>query len=253
MFEGIIPNLERYRETDSVAVREELSKYQNNQPCPSCDGTRLRREARHVRIGTGDYARGIFEISGWLLRDALGYFDGLSLDGAKREIADKVIKEIVARLTFLNNVGPRLPVARAQRGNPVGGEAQRIRLASQIGSGLTGVMYVLDEPSIGLHQRDNDRLIATLKHLRDLGNSVIVVEHDEDMIRTADYVVDMGPGAGEHGGVIVAEGTPKQVQSNPQSLTGQYRSASARSSTRTSGWPPIPSGCCASSTRTATT
>lgn len=223
VFEGIIPNLERrYRETDSVAVREELSKYQNNQPCPSCDGTRLRREARFVRIGTGDHARAIYEISGWPLRDALGYFDGLTLEGAKREIADKVIKEIVARLTFLNNVGLDYLSLERSAETLSGGEAQRIRLASQIGSGLTGVMYVLDEPSIGLHQRDNDRLIATLKHLRDLGNSVIVVEHDEDMIRTADYVVDMGPGAGEHGGVVVAEGTPKQVQANPQSLTGQY-------------------------------
>jgi len=203
-------------------VREELSKYQNNQPCPSCEGTRLRREARHVRVGAGDYARGIYEISGWPLRDALGYFAGLSLDGAKREIADKVIQEIVARLTFLNNVGLDYLSLERSAETLSGGEAQRIRLASQIGSGLTGVMYVLDEPSIGLHQRDNDRLIATLKHLRDLGNSVIVVEHDEDMIRTADYVVDMGPGAGEHGGVVVAEGTPKQVQSNPQSLTGQY-------------------------------
>jgi excinuclease ABC subunit A len=164
-----------------------------------------------------------------------------------------VIKEIVARLTFLNNVGLDYLSLERSAETLSGGEAQRIRLASQIGSGLTGVMYVLDEPSIGLHQRDNDRLIATLKHLRDLGNSVIVVEHDEDMIRTADYVVDMGPGAGVHGGVIVAEGTPKQVQANPQSLTGQYLSASARSSIRTSGSRPIPSGCCASPTRTATT
>ena len=160
--------------------------------------------------------------SGWPLRDALGYFEGLTLEGAKREIADKVIKEIVARLTFLNNVGLDYLSLERSAETLSGGEAQRIRLASQIGSGLTGVMYVLDEPSIGLHQRDNDRLIATLKHLRDLGNSVIVVEHDEDMIRTADYVVDMGPGAGEHGGTVVAEGTPKQVQANPQSLTGQY-------------------------------
>ncbi|WP_179401246.1 excinuclease ABC subunit UvrA [Burkholderia guangdongensis] len=225
VFEGIIPNLERrYRETDSVAVREELAKYQNNQPCPTCDGTRLRREARFVRIGAGGDARAIFEISGWPLRDALGYFSALSLDGAKREIADKVIKEIVARLTFLNNVGLDYLSLERSAETLSGGEAQRIRLASQIGSGLTGVMYVLDEPSIGLHQRDNDRLISTLKHLRDLGNSVIVVEHDEDMIRTADYVVDMGPGAGEHGGSVVAEGTPKQVQSDADSLTGQYLS-----------------------------
>ncbi|HEY4297839.1 MAG TPA: excinuclease ABC subunit UvrA, partial [Paraburkholderia sp.] len=225
VFEGIIPNLERrYRETDSVAVREELAKYQNNQPCPACAGTRLRREARFVRIGADGDARGIFEISGWPLRDALGYFQTLRLEGSKREIADKVVKEIVARLMFLNNVGLDYLSLERSAETLSGGEAQRIRLASQIGSGLTGVMYVLDEPSIGLHQRDNDRLIATLKHLRDLGNSVIVVEHDEDMIRMADYVVDMGPGAGEHGGMVIAEGTPKQVQANAASMTGQYMS-----------------------------
>ncbi|WP_248321092.1 excinuclease ABC subunit UvrA [Caballeronia sp. Sq4a] len=224
-FEGIIPNLERrYRETDSTAVREELAKYQNNQPCPACEGTRLRREARFVKVGSGDQARGIYEVSGWPLRDTLGYFQTLRLDGAKGEIADKVIKEIVARLSFLNNVGLDYLSLERSAETLSGGEAQRIRLASQIGSGLTGVMYVLDEPSIGLHQRDNDRLIDTLKHLRDIGNSVIVVEHDEDMIRMADYVVDMGPGAGEHGGVIVAEGTPLQVQKDPNSITGQYLS-----------------------------
>jgi excinuclease ABC subunit A len=222
-FEGIIPNLERrYRETDSTAVREELAKYQNNQPCPACEGTRLRREARNVKVGSGDDARGIFEVSGWPLRDTLGYFQTLRLEGAKREIADKVVKEIVARLSFLNNVGLDYLSLERSAETLSGGEAQRIRLASQIGSGLTGVMYVLDEPSIGLHQRDNDRLIGTLKHLRDIGNSVIVVEHDEDMIRMADYVVDMGPGAGEHGGVIVAQGTPMQVQNDPNSMTGQY-------------------------------
>ncbi len=224
-FEGIILNLERrYRETDSTAVREELAKYQNNQPCPACDGTRLRREARFVKVGAQDQARGIYEINDWPLRDALGYFQTLRLDGAKGEIADKIVKEIVARLSFLNNVG--LDYLSLERSTETlsGGEAQRIRLASQIGSGLTGVMYVLDEPSIGLHQRDNDRLIDTLKHLRDIGNSVIVVEHDEDMIRMADYVVDMGPGAGEHGGVIVAQGTPDQVQKDANSITGQYLS-----------------------------
>jgi len=224
-FEGIIPNLERrYRETDSAAVREELAKYQNNQPCPACDGTRLRREARFVKIGTGEHARGIYEVSGWPLRDTLGYFESLRLEGSKAEIADKVVKEIVARLSFLNNVGLDYLSLERSAETLSGGEAQRIRLASQIGSGLTGVMYVLDEPSIGLHQRDNDRLIDTLKHLRDIGNSVIVVEHDEDMIRMADYVVDMGPGAGEHGGVIVAQGTPNQVQKDPNSITGQYLS-----------------------------
>ncbi|MGN6319395.1 excinuclease ABC subunit UvrA [Trinickia sp.] len=229
VFEGIIPNLERrYRETDSAAVREELAKYQNNQACPSCDGTRLRREARFVRLGIDGDARAIYEVSGWPLRDTLGYFQTLKLEGAKKEIGEKVVKEIVARLMFLNNVGLDYLSLERSADTLSGGEAQRIRLASQIGSGLTGVMYVLDEPSIGLHQRDNDRLIATLKHLRDLGNSVIVVEHDEDMIRMADYVVDMGPGAGEHGGMIIAEGTPKQVQKDPASLTGQYLAGQLR-------------------------
>ncbi|MFP6556986.1 excinuclease ABC subunit UvrA [Paraburkholderia sp. B3] len=233
VFEGIIPNLERrYRETDSVAVREELAKYQNNQPCPHCEGTRLRREARFVRIGSNagsnEDARAIYEVSGWPLRDALGYFQTLRLEGAKREIADKVVKEIVARLMFLNNVGLDYLSLERSAETLSGGEAQRIRLASQIGSGLTGVMYVLDEPSIGLHQRDNDRLIATLKHLRDLGNSVIVVEHDEDMIRMADYVVDMGPGAGEHGGMVIAQGTPGEVEHDPASMTGQYLSGTRR-------------------------
>ncbi|MDE2287790.1 MAG: excinuclease ABC subunit UvrA [Burkholderiales bacterium] len=222
-FEGIIPSLERrYRETDSLAVREELAKYQNNRPCPDCDGTRLRREARFVKIGDGPKARAIYEINVWPLRETLGYFHTLTLTGAKRDIAEKIIKEIVARLTFLNNVGLDYLSLERSADTLSGGEAQRIRLASQIGSGLTGVMYVLDEPSIGLHQRDNDRLIATLKHLRDLGNSVIVVEHDEDMIRASDYVVDMGLGAGEHGGKVIAEGTPGQIAAHDVSLTGQY-------------------------------
>ncbi|HEV3104351.1 MAG TPA: excinuclease ABC subunit UvrA [Trinickia sp.] len=229
VFEGIIPNLERrYRETDSAAVREELAKYQNNQACPSCEGSRLRREARFVRLGANGDARAIFEVSGWPLRDTLGYFQTLLLDGAKRDIGEKVVKEIIARLTFLNNVGLDYLSLERSADTLSGGEAQRIRLASQIGSGLTGVMYVLDEPSIGLHQRDNDRLIATLKHLRDLGNSVIVVEHDEDMIRMADYVVDMGPGAGEHGGMIIAEGTPTEVQADAASITGQYLAGARR-------------------------
>ncbi|PTB21262.1 excinuclease ABC subunit UvrA [Trinickia symbiotica] len=229
VFEGIVPNLERrYRETDSAAVREELAKYQNNQPCPSCDGSRLRREARFVRLGANGDARAIYEVSGWPLRDTLGYFQTLKLDGAKREIGEKVVKEIVARLMFLNNVGLDYLSLERSADTLSGGEAQRIRLASQIGSGLTGVMYVLDEPSIGLHQRDNDRLIATLKHLRDLGNSVVVVEHDEDMIRMADYIVDMGPGAGEHGGMIIAQGTPVEVEGDPASMTGQYLSGTRR-------------------------
>ena len=228
-FEGIIPNLERrYKETDSIAVREELAKYQNNQQCPECHGTRLRREARFVKIGEADQARGIYEINGWPLRDALTYFLTLNMHGAKREIADKIVQEITARLNFLNNVGLDYLSLERSADTLSGGEAQRIRLASQIGSGLTGVMYVLDEPSIGLHQRDNDRLIGTLKHLRDLGNSVLVVEHDEDMIRASDYVVDIGPGAGVHGGQIIAEGTPKQVEQSPASLTGEYLSGKRR-------------------------
>ncbi|VVD90761.1 excinuclease ABC subunit UvrA [Pandoraea fibrosis] len=228
-FEGIIPNLERrYRETDSVAVREELAKYQNNRACPDCEGSRLRREARFVKVGEGPQARAIYEIGNLPLRDALGYFHELVLHGAKREIADKIVKEIVARLSFLNNVGLDYLSLERSADTLSGGEAQRIRLASQIGSGLTGVMYVLDEPSIGLHQRDNDRLIGTLKHLRDLGNSVIVVEHDEDMILASDYVVDMGLGAGIHGGTVIAQGSPQQIEQAPESLTGQYLSGARR-------------------------
>ncbi|MBN4664508.1 excinuclease ABC subunit UvrA [Pandoraea nosoerga] len=228
-FEGIIPNLERrYRETDSVAVREELAKYQNNRACPDCEGSRLRREARFVKVGEGPQARAIYEIGNLPLREALGYFHELVLHGAKREIADKIVKEIVARLSFLNNVGLDYLSLERSADTLSGGEAQRIRLASQIGSGLTGVMYVLDEPSIGLHQRDNDRLIGTLKHLRDLGNSVIVVEHDEDMILASDYVVDMGLGAGVHGGTVIAQGSPEQIERAPESLTGQYLSGARR-------------------------
>ncbi|WP_428852252.1 excinuclease ABC subunit UvrA [Imbroritus primus] len=228
-FEGIIPNLERrYRETDSIAVREELAKYQNNRPCPSCEGTRLRREARHVKVGEGEQARAIYEINTLPLRDAMTYFLTLELHGAKREIADKIVKEISARLNFLNNVGLDYLSLERSADTLSGGEAQRIRLASQIGSGLTGVMYVLDEPSIGLHQRDNDRLIETLKHLRDIGNSVLVVEHDEDMIRASDYVVDIGPGAGVHGGMIVAQGTPAQIQKAAHSATGQFMAGTRR-------------------------
>ena len=191
-------------------VREELAKYLNTRPCPECEGTRLRREARHVKVGTGD-ERAIYEVCALPLRDGLAFFRGLELPGAKRAIADKIVKEIVARLTFLNNVGLDYLSLDRSAETLSGGEAQRIRLASQIGSGLTGVMYVLDEPSIGLHQRDNERLLATLKHLRDLGNTVIVVEHDEEAIRAADHVVDMGPGAGEHGGQVVAQGTPEEI------------------------------------------
>jgi len=222
-FEGIVANFERrYRETDSMTVREELARYQNMRSCPDCSGTRLRREARFVKVGDGQQARAIYEISALPLRAAKDYFESLELKGAKKEIADKIVKEIGSRLRFLNDVGLDYLSLERSADTLSGGEAQRIRLASQIGSGLTGVMYVLDEPSIGLHQRDNDRLIATLKHLRDLGNSVLVVEHDEDMIRSADYVIDIGPGAGIHGGQVVAIGTPAEVENNPASLTGDY-------------------------------
>lgn len=224
-FEGIVANFERrYRETDSMTVREELAKYQNNKPCPDCNGTRLRTEARHVKVGQDKHARAIYEISSLPLGKALSYFNDLELKGAKKEIAGKIISEISSRLKFLNDVGLDYLSLERSADTLSGGEAQRIRLASQIGSGLTGVMYVLDEPSIGLHQRDNDRLINTLKHLRDLGNSVLVVEHDEDMIRASDYVIDIGPGAGVHGGQIVAQGTPDEIEKNPNSLTGAYLS-----------------------------
>src|ERR1700674_2162035 len=222
-FEGIIPNLERrYRETDSIMVREELAKYLNSKPCPECDGTRLKREARHVKVGPVGNERAIFEVSSWPLKRTGEFFRGLKLEGQRQAIADKIVKEIVSRLQFLNNVGLDYLSLDRSAETLSGGEAQRIRLASQIGSGLTGVMYVLDEPSIGLHQRDNERLLTTLKHLRDLGNSVIVVEHDTDAILSADHVVDMGPGAGEHGGHIVAQGTPDDIRSAEHSLTGQY-------------------------------
>jgi excinuclease ABC subunit A len=222
-FEGIIPNLERrYRETDSIMVREELAKYLNSKPCPECDGTRLKREARHVKVGPVGNERAIFEVSSWPLKRTGEFFRGLKLEGQRQAIADKIVKEIISRLQFLNNVGLDYLSLDRSAETLSGGEAQRIRLASQIGSGLTGVMYVLDEPSIGLHQRDNARLLTTLKHLRDLGNSVIVVEHDTEAILSADHVVDMGPGAGEHGGHIVAQGTPDDIRNAEHSLTGQY-------------------------------
>ena len=220
-YEGVIPNMtRRYHETDSTTVREELAKYLNSQTCPSCAGTRLRTEARHVKVG----GKNIHEVCEVPLKQALTFFETIKLQGQKLAIADKIVKEISSRLKFLTNVGLEYLSLSRSAETLSGGEAQRIRLASQIGSGLTGVMYVLDEPSIGLHQRDNDRLLETLKRLRDIGNSVIVVEHDQDAIMAADYVVDIGPGAGEHGGQIVAEGTPAEIQSNPNSLTGQYLS-----------------------------
>ena len=218
-FEGIVNNLERrYKETDSPTVREELAKYLNSCSCPECKGTRLRVEARHVRVAD----RTIYELNALPLKQALTFFRNVTLPGNKQAIAEKIVQEIANRLTFLNNVGLDYLSLERSAETLSGGESQRIRLASQIGSGLTGVMYVLDEPSIGLHQRDNDRLLDTLKRLRDMGNSVIVVEHDEDAIRSADFVVDMGPGAGEHGGLVVAQGTPQEVCANPQSLTGDY-------------------------------
>ena len=222
-FEGILPNMERrFRETDSVAVREELSRYRSMQNCPDCKGTRLRSEARNVKLGEGAQARAIFEVSHSTLRESFDYFSTLKLQGSKAEIADKVVREIGLRLKFLNDVGLNYLSLDRSAETLSGGESQRIRLASQIGSGLTGVMYVLDEPSIGLHQRDNARLIGTLKHLRDIGNSVIVVEHDEDMIHAADHVIDMGLGAGIHGGRVIAQGSYDEVKGNKESLTGQY-------------------------------
>ncbi|MGE0113167.1 excinuclease ABC subunit UvrA [Aquabacterium sp.] len=230
-FEGIIPNFERrFKETDSSAVREELARYQQPKACPACHGTRLRTEARHVKLQdarTGD-TRPIYEIAHATLAEAQHYFDHLHLQGAKAEIAAKVVNEIRSRLRFLNDVGLNYLSLDRSADTLSGGEAQRIRLASQIGSGLTGVMYVLDEPSIGLHQRDNDRLIGTLQHLRNLGNSVLVVEHDEDMIRAADHVIDMGPGAGVHGGHVLAQGTPEEVMANPNSITGRYLARALR-------------------------
>jgi excinuclease ABC subunit A len=247
-FEGVITNFERrYRETDSSAVREELARYRAVQPCPSCQGTRLRQEARHVYIvgaptaeGEAPTRKAIYEVSRITLRESFEYFSTLKMQGAKAEIADKVVREIGLRLKFLNDVGLNYLSLDRSAETLSGGESQRIRLASQIGSGLTGVMYVLDEPSIGLHQRDNDRLIGTLKHLRDIGNSVLVVEHDEDMIRAADHVIDMGPGAGIHGGRVMAQGTFSEVQANPNSLTGQYLAGTLKIAVPTHRTPWLP-------------
>lgn len=220
-FEGVLNNLERrYRETESDMVREDLAKYLNMQPCPSCEGSRLRRDARHVFVADSTLP----DIVRKPIGQCLAYFEELKLEGKQAEIADKILKEIRERLSFLVNVGlDYLSLAR-NADTLSGGEAQRIRLASQIGAGLVGVMYILDEPSIGLHQRDNERLLQTLEHLKNLGNTVIVVEHDEDAVRLADYVIDIGPGAGVHGGEVIAAGTPQQVMDNPNSITGQYLS-----------------------------
>ncbi|MEF2484750.1 excinuclease ABC subunit UvrA [Vibrio mimicus] len=220
-FEGILHNLERrYRDTESNSVREELAKYISNKPCSSCDGTRLKIEARNVFINDTALPT-IVELS---IADALTFFQELKLEGQRAQIAEKVMKEINDRLQFLVNVGLNYLNLSRSAETLSGGEAQRIRLASQIGAGLVGVMYVLDEPSIGLHQRDNERLLQTLTHLRNLGNTVLVVEHDEDAIRMADHVIDIGPGAGVHGGMVVAEGNVDEIIANPNSLTGQYLS-----------------------------
>lgn len=224
-FEGVLNNMERrYRETESSAVREELAKYISNRPCASCGGTRLRREARHVYVENTTLP----EIADYSIGHAMSFFQNLKLSGQRAKIAEKVLKEIGDRLKFLVNVGLNYLTLSRSAETLSGGEAQRIRLASQIGAGLVGVMYVLDEPSIGLHQRDNDRLLETLIHLRDLGNTVIVVEHDEDAIRAADHIIDIGPGAGVHGGEIVAQGTLEDIVNNPNSLTGKFLSGERR-------------------------
>ncbi|ENM5893977.1 excinuclease ABC subunit UvrA [Vibrio mimicus] len=224
-FEGILHNLERrYRDTESNSVREELAKYISNKPCSSCDGTRLKIEARNVFINDTALPT-IVELS---IADALTFFQELKLEGQRAQIAEKVMKEINDRLQFLVNVGLNYLNLSRSAETLSGGEAQRIRLASQIGAGLVGVMYVLDEPSIGLHQRDNERLLQTLTHLRNLGNTVLVVEHDEDAIRMADHVIDIGPGAGVHGGMVVAEGNVDEIIANPNSLTGQYLSGAKK-------------------------
>lgn len=220
-FEGIIPNFERrYRDTESDYVREELSKYLINKPCETCEGTRLCKPARFVFIDN----KNLPDVVSWPIDKALVFFEALRLPGYRGEIATKILKELTSRLRFLVDVGLEYLNLGRSAETLSGGEAQRIRLASQIGSGLVGVMYILDEPSIGLHQRDNERLLRTLHHLRDLGNSVIVVEHDEDAIMTADYVIDLGPGAGVHGGYVVAQGTPKEIMKEAKSLTGRYLS-----------------------------
>ena len=220
-FEGILPNMERrFRETESSMVREELAKYMSSQPCPECDGTRLRKDARHVLI-EGANLPSITEMT---VARAADYFGSLKLAGKQAKIAEKVLKELQDRLKFLVDVGLNYLTLSRSADTLSGGEAQRIRLASQIGAGLVGVMYILDEPSIGLHQRDNTRLLNTLFHLRDLGNTVIVVEHDEEAIVSADHIIDIGPGAGVHGGEIVAEGPLSAIKKSAASLTGKYLS-----------------------------
>src|SRR5215475_7907077 len=218
-FEGILPNLERrYRETESLTVREELAKYLGTRPCPDCGGTRLNRAARFIFVAE----RSLPETAHMTVGSALEFFGSLNLAGWRGEVAAKIVKDVAQRLRFLVDVGLDYLTLDRSAETLSGGEAQRIRLASQVGSGLTGVMYILDEPSIGLHQRDNQRLLGTLKQLRNIGNTVIVVEHDEEAILEADHVIDLGPGAGVHGGHIVAQGTPREIIANPSSITGQY-------------------------------
>src|SRR5512137_1161998 len=220
-FEGVLVNLERrWRESDSEHVREELEKYMNVMPCPACQGARLKKESLFIRVGE----RNIREVTALAIRDCLAFFADLRLSEKEAEIARRILKEIRERLNFLANVGLDYLSLDRTAGTLSGGEGQRIRLATQIGSSLVGVLYILDEPSIGLHQRDNARLLATLKHLRDIGNTVLVVEHDEETIMEADHVIDMGPGAGVHGGEVVAQGTPREIMENPASLTGRYLS-----------------------------
>ncbi|MDA3978925.1 excinuclease ABC subunit UvrA [Gallibacterium sp. AGMB14963] len=220
-FEGVLNNMaRRYKETESMSVREELAKYISDRPCQDCHGSRLKEEARHVFIGDTTLP----QISEMSIGDALRYFEQLNFEGQKAKIAEKILKEIKERLQFLVNVGLEYLSLSRSAETLSGGEAQRIRLASQIGAGLVGVMYVLDEPSIGLHQRDNERLLNTLLHLRNLGNTVIVVEHDEDAILTADHIIDIGPGAGVHGGSVVAQGTAQEIMQDPNSLTGRFLS-----------------------------
>src|SRR5262249_59448338 len=224
-FEGIVPNLtRRYRETESPMVREELARYLGVRPCPECHGTRLNRAARYVFVAE----RSLPEVAHLTVGRALEFFRSLSLAGWRGEVAAKIVKGVVERLRFLTDVGLDYLTLDRSAETLSGGESQRIRLASQVGSGLTGVMYILDEPSIGLHQRDNRRLLATLKQLRDLGNTVIVVEHDAEAIEAADDVVDLGPGAGAHGGELVAQGTPQDIKASPASITGQYLSGRRR-------------------------
>ncbi len=236
-FEGVLPNLERrYRETESGAVREELSKFLNSHDCPDCNGTRLNRAARNVFVAD----QSLSEVTSLSVGHARKFFETLQLEGWRATVAEKIVKEISERVGFLSDVGLDYLSLDRSAETLSGGEAQRIRLASQIGSGLVGVMYILDEPSIGLHQRDNKRLLGTLTHLRDIGNTVIVVEHDEEAILSADHVVDLGPGAGVHGGQVVAQGTPAEVKNEPQSLTGQYLSGKRAIALPAARTPPDP-------------